>query len=84
MSNYPSRPLLFVVGAGASKDFDRSMPVGTELANAIEQQLSDEFSVGGHDGPIKKALMQAKGGLSSDNSQAAIRIHWRSIFTNRR
>jgi len=35
-------PLVFVVGAGASKDFGDAMPVGSELAYLISEVLTDE------------------------------------------
>lgn len=74
-----SRPLVFVVGAGASKDFGVSMPIGSELAEGIERQLRSEFTNGSSGGPIKSALMRTSGGLTPRDIESANRIR-RSIF----
>ena len=79
MADVRTRPLVFVVGAGASRDFGDSMPVSSSLAFNIEQHLDLEFSQGGPDGPIKSALTRARGGLSGAHRNAASRIR-DSIF----
>lgn len=62
--------IVFVVGAGASNEFD-SFPVGDELARRIDTQLAKE--VRDRDGPISGALM-ANGGLTEDHRRAMTRI----------
>jgi hypothetical protein len=62
------------LGAGASKDFGDSMPIGSTLAFNIEQQLNKEFSQSAPDGPIKTAIMRSPGGLSGAHATAATRI----------
>jgi hypothetical protein len=74
-----TRPLVFVLGAGASKDFGDSMPIGSTLAFNIEQQINKEFSQGAADGPIKTAIMRSPGGLSGAHTNAANRIR-NSLF----
>lgn len=61
MTKSITKPLIFIVGAGASKDFGKSMPVGSELASRIQAALDSEFSLGDRSGgPIKKALRHAR------------------------
>jgi len=80
------RRLVFIVGAGASKSFGDSMPVGAELASRIKGELDKSFSghFGNSDGPIAKALKYSSTGLTQELFQAgkAIRrglIHQASI-----
>jgi hypothetical protein len=69
--------LVFVIGAGASKDFgEKAMPVGTELANRIEARLNTEFRQNSRDysGPIASALMRCASGMTEEMRAAANKI----------
>jgi hypothetical protein len=56
------------------------MPIGSELARKIEEQLNNEFSMrGSQNGPIRSALMRSASGLTSKHVQAANQIR-RGIF----
>src|SRR6185437_8892977 len=79
MENSPY--LVFIIGAGASKDFGQNMPVGPELADRIERILNEEFGRGGTpDGPISNALALSAGGFGANHVIAANRIR-RAIHT---
>lgn len=69
------RKTVFVLGAGASKDFGASMPVGEELAATIDRTLLEEFSNGStaSEGLIKNSFRQ-HGGLTPDHRKAALQI----------
>lgn len=56
--------MVFVVGAGASRDLSDSMLIGSTLAFNIEQNLDKEFSQGAPDGLIKTAIKRSPGGLT--------------------
>jgi hypothetical protein len=69
---FMKKSLVFVVGAGASKDFGGAMPIGTELADGIELALNREFGSErpSFQGPICTAL-ERTGGRSDDHRRAA-------------
>ena len=65
---------VFIIGAGASKEFDtaaRNMPVGSELAVAIEDLVSRDLSEG--QGPVSSALSKS-GGYTEAHKAAMVRI----------
>jgi len=66
---------VFVLGAGASKDFGAAMPIGAELAAAIDAMLISEFADGSMSsaGLVKDALRRS-GGLTGEHRQAALQI----------
>ncbi len=67
---------VFVVGAGASVEFDVSgkMPVGSKLAEQIEELLDEELAPGDlSERPISSALMQT-GGFRDEHQHAMRRI----------
>jgi len=67
---------VFIVGAGASKDFGAIMPLGSELANRIEQSLNNELDSGSRypKGPIFDALTRLDGGMTDAHVKAGERI----------
>src|SRR5687768_13283427 len=70
------RRTVFIVGAGASVEFDTSgkMPVGSQLAEQIEQLLDLELAPGDlSERPISAALMR-RGGLRDEHQRAMARI----------
>jgi len=62
---------VFVIGAGASTEFGPGMPIGSELAEAIELQLDHEL-VHGRAGPISDALRMR--GFDSADTAAMQRV----------
>lgn len=66
---------VFVVGAGASLEFDRSnkMPVGSALAEQIENLLETELRPSSNQRPITEALMSS-GGMHDGHRLAMTRI----------
>jgi hypothetical protein len=65
--------IVFVVGAGASKDLCESMPVGSDLAESIESLLNADLRPGEY-GPVSKAIMRSHPGLGDEQTQAMRRI----------
>lgn len=63
---------VFIVGAGASKEFGDSMPIGLQLARTIKAQLMYETENRSARGPISNAL--ALSGLHSGHVAAMRRI----------
>jgi hypothetical protein len=63
---------IFIVGAGASREFGDSMPIGLQLARMIKAQLLDEISGGLVHRPITNAL--SFGGFGSQHRAAMNRI----------
>lgn len=68
-----TRRLVFVIGAGASKAFGDIMPIGSQLAERIERQLSQEFAgdTSAAKGPIASALSVPPGGMTTKLFEAA-------------
>jgi len=67
-----TKSLVFVVGAGASLDFGKSMPIGPELALRVEAALNEEFRPDPSGlGPIKRALKRSTVGLRPEHHDAA-------------
>ncbi|MET3666871.1 hypothetical protein [Caulobacter sp. 1776] len=66
---------VFVLGAGASKDFGNAMPVGEELAAIIDRMLIGEFADASmsSDGLVKDAFRRNTG-LNREHRAAAIQI----------
>jgi hypothetical protein len=69
----PHPSIVFVIGAGASKDFGGSMPIGRELAEKIRSSLHNDFNEG-KGGPIFEALRNSPSGLTGEMHVAAQRI----------
>lgn len=71
------RSTLFVLGAAANIELDNNtaMPVGSDLAIRIQDQLSSELNSGSQfsDGPVSNAIASS-GGLTSAHMQALRRI----------
>jgi hypothetical protein len=66
---------VFILGAGASKDFGGSMPVGTQLAQMITDELLFEIDrEGGPEGPVVQTFREFKGGWSRELAREAIQI----------
>ena len=65
---------VFIVGAGASVEFGKSMPVGSALANAIRECLTAELNHHRRGGstPIIDAL--SYGGFHGEHESATRRI----------
>ncbi|MCY1646473.1 hypothetical protein OVA11_05110 [Caulobacter sp. SL161] len=66
---------VFVLGAGASKDFGNNMPIGEELAATIDDMLIKEFADASmhSDGLVKDAFRRGTG-LYREHRAAAIQI----------
>jgi hypothetical protein len=72
-----SPKIVFVLGAAANKELDSNgmMPVGSELAERIQRQLSSELNNNSRwpEGPISKTI-SSTGGLNDTHIQAMRRI----------
>jgi hypothetical protein len=66
---------VFVVGAGASLEFDRvnKMPIGSKLAEQIESLLDAELRPTSNERPISSAIMR-RGGMQDSHRAAMSRI----------
>lgn len=71
-----TKNVIFIIGAGAGKEFGDAMPVGSELAQQIENRLDSELNAlaEGDYGEISKALMAAPAGFNHQHEFAMRRI----------
>jgi hypothetical protein len=65
--------IAFVIGAGASSDLSPSLPIGSKLAEKIEQLLDNDLESGSN-GPISNTFMRMQDGFGTQQAAAMQRI----------